>query len=130
MHPWLKRMTGGKEEGSSYGEECEALLDWIGSSHLAIPATADDQHAGATIGPVGGDNGEAWMWSMGEALISPAQVRHASASCIGALGKKIPWFVLSLWSDEDAPVSHHGGAHGFDICGSHHAHLVVVAGDG
>ena len=38
------------------------------------------------------------------------------------------WFLLSIWGAEDAPISHHGGAHGFDISGAHHAHLLCVRG--
>ena len=33
-----------------------------------------------------------------------------------------------MWGAEDAPVSYHGGAHGFDTNGAHHAHLLCVRG--
>lgn len=36
------------------------------------------------------------------------------------------WFLLCFWSCVDAPVSHHGGAHGFDLSGVHHIHLLVA----
>ena len=39
------------------------------------------------------------------------------------------WFILSIWGAEDAPISHHGGAHGFDVTGAHHAHLLTIKGD-
>ena len=38
------------------------------------------------------------------------------------------WFILSIWGAEDAPISHHGGAHSFDITGAHHAHLISMKG--
>ena len=38
------------------------------------------------------------------------------------------WFILSIWGAEDAPMSHHGGAHSFDITGAHHAHLISMKG--
>lgn len=38
------------------------------------------------------------------------------------------WFLLSFWGAEDGPISHHGGAHSFDLTGACHAHLLHVSG--
>ena len=53
-------------------------------------------------------------------------ITHASSEADVCLWKE--WFLLSIWGAEDAPISHHGGAHGFDTTGAHHAHLLCVRG--
>ena len=57
---------------------------------------------------------------MGDSLMGPSQVKHALKVCQEAEA----WFLLSFWGAEDAPLSHYGGAHGFDINGAHHVHLL------
>ena len=102
------------------------------------------------------------LWTMGESLLGPSQIRHTLQVCQAAFAKHAAaregnggylyfcfcflgvlssllgllwhqskdWFLLSMWGSEDAPISHHGGAHGFDYNGAHHAHLLCVRGRG
>eukprot|EP00434_Breviolum_minutum_P013790 symbB.v1.2.012166.t1/scaffold832.1/size159137/11 len=69
------------------------------------------------------------MWTMGESLLGPSQILHALKICQEAVQLHAAWFILSIWGAEDAPISHHGGAHGFDVNGAHHAHLLTIKGD-
>lgn len=59
--------------------------------------------------------------------MGPSQILHALKICQDALRSQA-WFILSIWGAEDAPMSHHGGAHSFDITGAHHAHLISMKG--
>lgn len=114
-----------------FGAVCEELLDWLGGLHLGLtaafeePARAEARGPSAAPAPWAAEE-EAWLWSMGESLLGPPQVRHTLRSCLEALDAGCCWFLISLWGTEDAPVSHHGGAHGFDLSGVHHVHLLAV----
>lgn len=114
-----------------FGEVCQDLLDWLGAVHLGIDAPFDD---GGICGERGagraGASEEAWLWTMGEAMTGPRQVLHTLAAAVRALDAGAGWFLLSMWGCEDAPLSHHGGAHGFDLNGAHHVHLLAVRGAG
>eukprot|EP00930_Biecheleria_cincta_P087807 TRINITY_DN77043_c0_g1_i1.p1 TRINITY_DN77043_c0_g1~~TRINITY_DN77043_c0_g1_i1.p1 ORF type:complete len:409 (+),score=61.78 TRINITY_DN77043_c0_g1_i1:74-1300(+) len=116
--------------GEAYGEACEDLLDWLGALHMGIePAgmIAAEPCCGA-LWQVSSQvkQEEVLLWTMGESLMGPTQVLHALRVCQEALGGQAPWFMLSIWGAEDAPISHHGGAHSFDLTGSHHAHLLAM----
>ncbi|CAE7516794.1 unnamed protein product [Symbiodinium sp. CCMP2592] len=109
---------------ASYGQACEDLLDWLGGLHLEIDMPDGD--LGQVSNP--GMDTEALLWTMGESLLGPSQILHALQVCKDAFAKQAEWFLLSIWGAEDAPISHHGGAHGLDISGAHHAHLLCVRG--
>ncbi|CAE7467449.1 unnamed protein product [Symbiodinium sp. CCMP2456] len=109
---------------ASYGQACEDLLDWLGGLHLEIDIPEGD--LGQVSNP--GMDTEALLWTMGESLLGPSQIQHALQVCKSAFAKQAEWFLLSIWGAEDAPISHHGGAHGFDTTGAHHAHLLCVRG--
>lgn len=109
---------------ASYGQACEDLLDWLGGLHLEIDIPEGD--LGQVSNP--GMDTEALLWTMGESLLGPSQIQHALQVCKNAFAKQAEWFLLSIWGAEDAPISHHGGAHGFDTTGAHHAHLLCVRG--
>eukprot|EP00929_Paragymnodinium_shiwhaense_P044346 TRINITY_DN22751_c0_g1_i1.p1 TRINITY_DN22751_c0_g1~~TRINITY_DN22751_c0_g1_i1.p1 ORF type:complete len:439 (-),score=51.89 TRINITY_DN22751_c0_g1_i1:422-1738(-) len=117
---WLRELcstTATPQDDGDFGENCEDLMDWIGAVHLK----AETQSKSA------GSANEALLWRLGEGLMGPQQLAHALETCVGALQSgALPWFLLSWWGDEDAPVSHHGGAHGFDICGCHHVHFLAL----
>jgi len=103
-------------EQKAYGEACEEFLDWLGAIHLNL-------NTGQTLESGNQVLEKVLKWTMGESLIGPEQIMHALDTCIKVHAS---WFILSFWGAEDAPISHHGGAHGFDVTGAHHVHLLVV----
>jgi len=121
---------------AAYGEACEELLHWLGALHLNLSSAAvfdvTPQTTGSAAVPCAAEPQipqEAWCWTMGDSLMGPSQLRHSLGGCLEALAAGCPWFLLSAWGAEDSPVSHRGSAHGFDISGAHHMHLLVVRGD-
>jgi len=111
-------------EEASYGETCEELLDWLGALHLGIVVPFD----GGGVPASKTSPEEAYLWTIGESLIGPAQVLRTLSACMETLSAPRSWVLLSVWGTEDAPVSHHGCAHGFDLSGAHHIHLLAVRG--
>lgn len=111
---------------TDYGTVCEDLLDYVGALHMGLdPAAVCPLGLGDIEGPSGSE--DVLLWSMGESLLAPSQVLHALRLCREALeSNALQWFLLSMWGDEDAPLSHHGGAHDFDVTGANHAHLLLV----
>lgn len=109
-------------ENDLSGEVYEDFLDWIGAVHLGLDAEVPKTCADADV------EEEVLLTSMGETLLGPLQIQHALTACLEVMRSKgSRWFLLSFWGCEDAPVSYHGGAHGFDLNGSHHVHLLVVS---
>lgn len=121
---------GNARISTAYGEACEDLLEWLGALHLGVDPSRLALLLPGGLGDVNGPNRlaeDVHLWSLGEGLMGPSQVLHAVRKCIAGLeSSSMPWFLLSMWGDEDAPISHHGGAHGFDLTGAHHAHLLAV----
>lgn len=128
---WSEDSSNDITGGEAYGEACEDLLDWLGALHMGIePAEmiAAEPCLGSLwqVSSQVEQEEEVLLWTMGESLMGPAQVLHALGVCQEALDGQAPWFMLSIWGAEDAPISYHGGAHSFDLTGSHHAHLLAT----
>lgn len=124
---------------TAYGDACEDLLDWLGALHLNLKGTAGFDSIPEAVGSAAlpcdaksqpqvlEENGEeVWCWTLGDSLMGPSQLRHSLGGCLEALAAGCPWFLLSVWGAEDSPISHRGTAHGFDINGAHHMHLLVT----
>eukprot|EP00927_Polykrikos_kofoidii_P020041 TRINITY_DN19442_c0_g1_i1.p1 TRINITY_DN19442_c0_g1~~TRINITY_DN19442_c0_g1_i1.p1 ORF type:complete len:464 (-),score=58.17 TRINITY_DN19442_c0_g1_i1:160-1551(-) len=138
---WFGQLVRGMPcDASIYGEACEDLLDWVGALHLGL-GNVDMAGSAGVRGRSGGssrksaelpgDDVEAFLWTLGEGLMGPGQVLHALKTSFDIVSgaSSAPWCLVSWWGDEDAPVSHHGGAHGFDVNGSHNVHLLIVRTD-
>lgn len=106
-------------DGDHTAELAEDVLDWIGGVHLGCNVPFDSLEMSAK-------QEEAWLWTMGETLTGSRQILHSLAACIELIGRGAPWVILSVWGTEDAPMSHHGGAHDFDLHGSYHFHLILA----
>ncbi|CAJ1409532.1 unnamed protein product [Effrenium voratum] len=113
--------------GNAFGRACEDFLDWVGALHLGLPYEEAGDLWEATEDTAISE--EVMLWTMGESLMGPRQIAHALQVCQSTLGPDAAgWFLLSVWGAEDGPISHHGGAHSFDLTGACHAHLLQVSG--